>query len=242
MQTKKDAPGQTHLFIFIHLFCDESAQELEALDLDAQAEERMPEELMAEEPAAEELFDIQAVGVPNRKRRGEISEAIFLGKACGLGFSVAKPWGDSEPYDFILNGGHGFLRVQVKSTARYKEETYRVKAAGWDDDPYTSDDIDFLVAYVVPEEVWYVVPIEAFESRGGLCFYPHGRHKARYEIYREAWCLMASAKDAKGKTGKTRNAKARGAGGKLGRGVSAKLPACLAAELAVRCAVCPLRK
>ncbi len=31
------------------------------------------------------------------KRLGEIAEAAFLAKASGMGFGVAKPWGDSEP-------------------------------------------------------------------------------------------------------------------------------------------------
>ena len=38
----------------------------------------------------------------NTKRTGEFSEAAFLTKATGLGFRVAKPWGDSERYDFIV--------------------------------------------------------------------------------------------------------------------------------------------
>jgi hypothetical protein len=36
------------------------------------------------------------------KRRGEIAEAAFLLKAASLGFSVAKPWGESDRYDFIV--------------------------------------------------------------------------------------------------------------------------------------------
>src|SRR6185437_5192435 len=47
----------------------------------------------------------------NTKRKGELSEAAFLLKAASLGFGVAKPWGDSERYDFILdphtNDPHG---------------------------------------------------------------------------------------------------------------------------------------
>src|SRR5881398_2739497 len=42
----------------------------------------------------------------NTKRKGELSEAAFLLKAAGLGFGFAKPWGDSERYDFILDS-HG---------------------------------------------------------------------------------------------------------------------------------------
>ena len=39
------------------------------------------------------------------KRRGEIAELAFMQKAVSLGFGVAKPWGDSERYDFILDAG-----------------------------------------------------------------------------------------------------------------------------------------
>jgi hypothetical protein len=31
---------------------------------------------------------------------------------------------------------------------------------------YTIDDIDFLVGYVVPEDIWYVIPVEALPQRG----------------------------------------------------------------------------
>ena len=37
------------------------------------------------------------------KRRGELVEVAFLHKAVSLGFGVAKPYGDSESYDFILD-------------------------------------------------------------------------------------------------------------------------------------------
>jgi hypothetical protein len=40
---------------------------------------------------------------PDQKRRGEMGEAAFLLKASALGFGVAKPWGDSERYDFIVD-------------------------------------------------------------------------------------------------------------------------------------------
>src|ERR1700675_2682302 len=39
------------------------------------------------------------------KRRGELAELAFLKKAIGMGFLVSKPWGDSDRYDFIVDGG-----------------------------------------------------------------------------------------------------------------------------------------
>ena len=139
-----------------------------------------------------ELFDIQAVGQNTRKRRGEVAGAAFLAKASSLGFAVAKPWGDSERYDFILDSGGKFLRIQVKSTERFAEARYRVKTSGWKD-TYTRDEIDFIVVYLVPEDLWYIVPIEAAVSRKGLRFYPHGKSKGTLEKYREAWHLICGA-------------------------------------------------
>jgi len=45
------------------------------------------------------------------KRRGELSKLAFFYKAASLGFGVAKPWGDSERYDFILDSGQRLWRV-----------------------------------------------------------------------------------------------------------------------------------
>ena len=67
---------------------------------------------------------------------------------------------------------------------------------------YGADDTDFIVIYIVPEDAWYVLPVEAITSplpsptrptgRGPrtASFYPHVTgSKARLEIYRDAWQL-----------------------------------------------------
>src|SRR5437867_12101805 len=45
--------------------------------------------------------------VRSSKRRGEVVELAFLYKAVSLGFGVAKPYGDSECYDFIVDWSGG---------------------------------------------------------------------------------------------------------------------------------------
>src|SRR5438132_4870328 len=50
------------------------------------------------------------------KKKGEAAELAFMLKAVSLGFGVAKPWGNGERYDFILDTGTRLWRVQVKST------------------------------------------------------------------------------------------------------------------------------
>ena len=51
-----------------------------------------------------------------RKQQGDIIEVAFLHKAVALGFSVTKPYGDCEAYDFVLDSGCELWRVQVKSS------------------------------------------------------------------------------------------------------------------------------
>jgi hypothetical protein len=55
------------------------------------------------------------LGAKLTKRRGELGEAAFLAKAASMGIGVAKPWGDSDRYDFIIDAGGRLLRVQIKS-------------------------------------------------------------------------------------------------------------------------------
>jgi hypothetical protein len=127
------------------------------------------------------------------KRRGEVSELAFFYKAASLGFGVAKPWGDSERYDFILDSGQRLWRVQVKSGCYHRKRCYDLhgKCGNHEKTQYTSEEIDIFVAYLVPIDVWYVIPVEKIKKKS-LLFYPYGGDRCgHYEQYREAWSLMA---------------------------------------------------
>ncbi len=131
-----------------------------------------------------------------RKRQGELAELAFAHKVASLGFGVSKPYGDSDRFDFIVRWGRHLWRVQVKSTRTSQHGVYSISAHGcWGGhDIYTKDEIDFIVAYVVCEDAWYVIPIEATRGRKRLCLHPSVPGKAcyKYEKYREAWWLMQS--------------------------------------------------
>jgi len=137
----------------------------------------------------------------NSKRTGELSEAAFLHKARSLGFKVCKPWGDSERYDFILDNGHRLWRVQVKCTEQLRAGGYDIQPSyvnpRGDKTSYTAEDIDVLIAHVVPVDAWYVVPVEALAFKS-LHFYPdHFCPRARFEQFREAWRLLQAKNDPK---------------------------------------------
>src|SRR5882762_8193931 len=137
------------------------------------------------------------------KRRGEMAEMAFVLKAMGMGFLVSKPWGDSDRYDFVADAGGRLWRVQVRSTeSRLGPRGYAVHASvyvGRKIVGLTAKDIDVLVAYIVPKDLWYVVPVKAFQPRKNLWFYPDGSKKgSMFEVWREAWWVMTGMGRRKG--------------------------------------------
>jgi len=75
---------------------------------------------------------------------------------------------------------------------------------------YTSDEIDIFVAYLVPIDVWYVIPVDKIKKKS-LLFFPYGGARcSHYEQYREAWNLMApQTSDVSFLSGSLQNGRAR---------------------------------
>jgi len=129
------------------------------------------------------------------KRRGEAAEASFLERAVQRGLILAKPWGDSAPFDFIVMGETGLHRVQVKSvrTCHRRHSSYHVGVGRGQHQKlaYSAKEIDFLAVLVVPQEAWYIIPVAALAGRKTLRLgseHPHSRRL--FEPYREAWSLL----------------------------------------------------
>ena len=140
----------------------------------------------------------------NTKRRGELSELAFAHKAATEGFGVAKPYGDSERFDFVLFSrgwpeGEKFWRIQVKSTATLNQGFYHVNAHRRTVGrviAYKPTEIDFLVAHIIPDDSWFIFPIEVLATVTSPSFRPkRSRRKGIYEQYREAWHLLRPPKD-----------------------------------------------
>jgi hypothetical protein len=111
-----------------------------------------------------------ARGLP-RAQQGDLSEAAFVYKATSVGLVVAKPHGNMHPHDFIVDGGGGLWRVQVKSCARFLDRFYKVRICRRKDGvpiPYTESEIDFGMAYIISEQTWYVVPVREMLGRTSL--------------------------------------------------------------------------
>ena len=123
-----------------------------------------------------------------------LAEIAFLRRATSLGLSIAKPWDACERYDFIARVDNVCWRIQVKSVLRksLSRHHYRIKTSGGGErvpTPYSGTEIDFLVAYIFPEDAWYIFPAAIFANRKMLWLVP-GSKRSRFEQYREAWNLM----------------------------------------------------
>jgi hypothetical protein len=137
----------------------------------------------------------------SNRQRGHLAELAFMGKAASLGLSIAKPCNEGERYDFIARVEEICWRIQIKSTftKAVSRHHYRVKTSGGRSRaghiPYSAAEIDFLVAYIYPEDVWYVLPSTLIEGRKSICVRP-GWKKSPFEKYREAWDLLKPASPA----------------------------------------------
>jgi hypothetical protein len=86
------------------------------------------------------------------------------------------------------------IRVQVKATTQFLCGLYRVNAHRRINGravPYKLSEIDFFVAYVIPEDSWYIFPLPHILGLTSLSLNSERRRK-RHENdpYREAWHLL----------------------------------------------------
>jgi hypothetical protein len=129
--------------------------------------------------------------IPHPKLRGEWAELRFQLRAAEHGLILAKPCGDNAPYDFAVDHQGHFLRVQVKCTLQRREEhSYRC-VIDHNGTPYTPHEIDFFAAYVIPPDVFYILPLAATNNQPDILLTPR-RQNSKYAQYKEAWHLLMS--------------------------------------------------
>jgi hypothetical protein len=123
------------------------------------------------------------------KRRGEWVELLFMTVASGMGFNVAKPWGDSAKYDVVVENEGRFLRIQVKSTEMWMGSCYLCQLHASGVSLYTAKDIDYFALYVLPDDVWYIFPVKTLAGMTAVGLSPH-REGSKYHQYKENWFLL----------------------------------------------------
>jgi hypothetical protein len=129
--------------------------------------------------------------IKNCKLRGEWAELVFAARAVGLGLRFSRPWGESAGYDFAveMEGGR-FARVQVKSTM-FREGTGYSCTLKDSRGPYKRNSFEYVAAYVIPEDVWFVLPEKTVRGMWSIGLYPR-LESAKHRKFQEAWELLGA--------------------------------------------------
>ena len=132
------------------------------------------------------------------KKRGEWAESVFMARAAEHGLAVSKPLGDSGSFDCVVGRPGKFVAVQVKCTmAKLQSGKGYVCSVKRNNKRYRAGSFDFLAAYVIPEDAWYIVPAKVIGRQISICLCSP---QAKYEAYREAWHLLREAVEPKAET------------------------------------------
>jgi hypothetical protein len=129
--------------------------------------------------------------VIGKKLRGEWTEMRFMVRVAELGLPISKPWGDSRSFDFVVGWPRHFVAVQVKSTIFELEEGWMCTVCS-SSHPYPPGSFDFLAAYIVFEDAWYIIPEEEILGMKSVSLHTNNSH-SKYEKYRENWELLERA-------------------------------------------------
>lgn len=106
-----------------------------------------------------------------------------------LGYPISKPFGDRCKYDFIIDMGGELKRIQVKGTGFrdiQKGDSYSCIIGNGSavKKKYTKDEIDYFAIYVIPQDSWYMIPVEEVNSVS-INLYPHRVSKTNmFEKYK----------------------------------------------------------
>jgi PD-(D/E)XK endonuclease len=130
----------------------------------------------------------RAAGNRTCKQLGEWAELIFMAQAAERGMNVSKPFGDSASYDVGVEHNGRFMRVQVKSTTFRRKGSYTCNIVGPQRERYAPGKLDFFAVYLVPIDVWYIIPFEVAQENLSLNLTPRKGHK--FSQYMEAWKLL----------------------------------------------------
>jgi hypothetical protein len=132
--------------------------------------------------------------IKDKKLRGEWAESVFMARASEYGLPVSKPWGEMCSYDFIIGKTGRFVSVQVKSTTSQLETGYVCTVRGGHK-AYRPGSFDFLAAYAVLADAWYIIPAPLIRGKRSITLFPQSPNAKyqKYEQYREAWHLLREA-------------------------------------------------
>jgi len=103
-------------------------------------------------------------------------------------------------------------RVQVKSTtSRVSAHAYSCRMPSGKRLTHILKEIDFVAAYVIPLDLWYVTPAGVVAKRKGSITLSPWARRSKYERYLEAWYLLRKWREGEKSPGALKRARSRAA-------------------------------
>lgn len=130
---------------------------------------------------------------------GTLFEHLFFTEALKRGLVPFLPINPRQVQDcLVLNQSGKIYKVQVKGThttvvrsANCKRFCVQAVQGRTVKTPIDCTKIDILVAYIEPEDTYYIIPCIELEGVKSLWFYSHNPNsKGRLEKYRDRWDLF----------------------------------------------------
>ena len=129
-----------------------------------------------------------------------------MARAADRGLNFSHPHGDSASYDVGVEQNGRFLRIQVKSTTFCRKGSFTANIAGPKHERYGRGKLDFFAVYLVPVDVWYIIPFDVVEGNLSLNLTPRKGHK--FAQYMEGWNLLRG-REEEGQNPRSNSEKAR---------------------------------
>ena len=128
--------------------------------------------------------------------QGIIAEKRFALRCLELGVPVLSPLIDQNGFDYVIQKGNDYEKIQVKSTLsmdKKKPNTYRFSVKrGGAGVKYNKGDYDYLVCYIFELDLFYVIPFD-YITVLNIRISPLSQ-RCKFSHYKEAWGLLVESR------------------------------------------------
>lgn len=121
---------------------------------------------------------------------GKVGELRVASELQARGYAVSWPLSEMLPYDLIAERDGVCILLQVKSTFGISKDRncYEIRSSKDEGkNAYSERDCAFIISCIVPNNVFYVIPVSRIQGVRKIRFYPDAPHRGSYEIYRDGW-------------------------------------------------------
>ena len=137
------------------------------------------------------------------KLKADIAESAVVTELLSQGFKVMRPVGDRLPYDLAIDHCGRLIRIQVKHAWYDKsKQMYLVDSRQTKTNrrrmirrKYSDQEVDFVIIYLSDRRVYYILPIEIFNSyASSICIVEENKRQRspKSAEFRERWDLLSN--------------------------------------------------